>query len=98
MHDLVLDKPIGACTYQWGEHISTPNIGKQLHFMVFGFWLKQIPIHQLTHNLCFNTPFHLYIHDLVLDEPIGALTSGVNTYVPPTGPEPAILDWYGHAV
>ena len=45
------------CTYQWGEHISTPDIGKQLHFMVFGFWLKRIPIHQLTQNLCFKHSF-----------------------------------------
>jgi len=43
------------------------------------FWLKQIPIHQLTHNLCFNISFRLYIHDLVLDEPIGTLPIGVNT-------------------
>ena len=26
---------------------------------------------------------YLYIHDLVLDEPIGTLTCRVNTYVPP---------------
>ena len=45
------------CTYQWGEHISTPDISKQLHFMVFGFWLKRIPIHQLTRNLCFKHSF-----------------------------------------
>ena len=24
-------------TYQWGEHIRTPNIGKLLHFMVLGY-------------------------------------------------------------
>ena len=46
------------------------------------FCLKWIPIHQLTPNLCFNIPFHLYIHDFVLDEIIATLTSGVNTYVP----------------
>ena len=71
--------------YQWGEHIRTLNIGNLLHWMVFGylFWLKRIPIHQLTPNVCFNISFHLYIHNLVLDEPIGTLTSGVNTYVPP---------------
>ena len=40
-------------TYQWGEHIRTTNIGKLLLFMVF-YWLKRIPIHQLTPNLCFN--------------------------------------------
>ena len=72
-------------TYQWGEHIHTPIYGNCYisWFSVTFFWLKQIPIHQLTPNLCFNIPFHLYIHDLVLDEPIGTLTCGVNTYVPP---------------
>ena len=35
-----------------------------------------------TPNLCLNIPFHFYIHDLVLDEPIGTLTSMVNIYVP----------------
>ena len=39
----------------------TSNIGIQPHFMVFGYliWLRQIPIHQLTQNFCFNAPFHL---------------------------------------
>jgi len=52
--------------------------------MVFGyiFWAQTNTNHQLTPNLCLNIPFHFYIHDLVLDEPIGTLTSGVNTYIP----------------
>ena len=52
-------------------------------FSVTFFWLKQKLIPQLTQNLCFNIHFHLYIHDHILDEPIGTLTSRVNTYVPP---------------
>ena len=49
------------------------------------FWLKRIRIHQLTPNLCFNIPFHLNIHDLVLDEPIGTLTSGLTHTYPDIG-------------
>ena len=33
-----------------------------------------------TANLCFNILFHLYFHDLVLDEPIATVTGGVTTY------------------
>ena len=53
--------------------------------MVYGyiFWLKQIPIHQLTTNLCFNIPFHHYFHDLILDEPIATVTGGATTYTYP---------------
>ena len=47
------------------------------------FWLKQKLTPQLTQNLCFNIRFHLYIHDLILDEPIGTLTSRVNAYMYP---------------
>ena len=52
------------------EHVYAPNIGIQIHFMVFGyfFWLKRIPIHKLTPNLCFNIHFHLYIHDHALEQ------------------------------
>ena len=52
-------------------------------FPVTFFWLKRKLTPQLTQNLCFNIRFHLYIHDHVLDEPIGTLSSMVNTYVPP---------------
>ena len=51
----------------------------------FFYWLKQKPIHQITQNLCFNIPFHLYIHDHVLDEPIHTLTSRVNMCTPHVG-------------
>ena len=55
------------------------------HFkqVFFAVWMKQKLIPQLTQNLCVNIRFHLYIHDHVLDEPIGTLTSRVKTYVPP---------------
>ena len=44
-------------TYQWSEHIRTPDIVKLLRFMisVTFFWLKRIPIHQLTPNLYVST-------------------------------------------
>ena len=63
--------------------------------MVFGylFWLKRIPIHELTPNLCFNIPFHLYIHDEDLQQAFGTLTYGVNMYVPPILANRYIL-WY----
>ena len=39
------------CTYQWGEHISTPDTGKQLHFMVFGYlFLAQTDTNPLTNS------------------------------------------------
>ena len=47
------------------------------------FWFKRKLTPQLTQNLCFNIHFHLYFHDHVLHEPVGTLTSRVNTYVPP---------------
>ena len=55
--------------------------------MVYGyiFWLKHISIHQLTANLCFNIPFHLYFHDLILYEPIATVTGGVTTCTPDIG-------------
>ena len=54
IHDLFLDEPIGTLT-SW-VNTYTSDIGKLVRFMVFCyfFWLKQIPIHQLTPNLCFN--------------------------------------------
>ena len=63
-----------------GEHIRTSDIGIQRYiswFSVTFFWLKRIPIHQLTPNLCFNIQFYFYIHHHVLDKPIGTVTSGV---------------------
>ena len=64
-------------TYQQGEHMCTPNIGI---LMVIGFlFLAQTQANPLTQNLCFNIRFHLYIHDHILDKPIGTLTSRVNT-------------------
>ena len=66
-----------------GEHIRTPDIGKLLHFMVYGHhFLAETDPNPPTPNLSFNIPFHLYIHDLVLDEPIATLIGGVTTYIP----------------
>ena len=47
-----------------------PYINKQLYltYSVTFFWLKRIPIHQPTQSLCFNIPFHLYIHDQGLQQ------------------------------
>ena len=83
IHDYFLDNPIGTLPSRLNTYVP-PNIGLQLHLMVFGylFRLKQKLIPQLTQNLCFNIRFHLYIHDYILDEPIGTLTSMVNTCVP----------------
>ena len=53
--------------------------------MVFGYlYLAQTETNPpaIPQNLCFNIRFHLYIHDHVLDEPIGTVTSRANTYVP----------------
>ena len=70
-------------SYQLGELKCTPDIGKLLRLMVFSYlYLAKTETNPPTQNLCFNIHFHLYIHDLVLDEPIGTLTSRVNTYVP----------------
>ena len=37
-------------------------------------WLRRIPIHQITSNVGFRIPFHLYIHDCDLEEESGAQT------------------------
>ena len=42
---------------------------------------RYVSIHQLTHNLCFNIPFHLYIHDHDLEQAICTLTSGANVCI-----------------
>ena len=53
--------------------------------MVFGylFLAETDPNPPTNPKSMFQHSFPLYIHDLVLDEPIHTLTSGVNTYVPP---------------
>ena len=45
--------------------------------------LKQMAIHQITSNLGFSIPFHLYIHDHDLEQASVTLTCGVLMYVPP---------------
>ena len=74
-------------SYRWGDHMY-PWYRQTATFHVFPlslFGCKWIPVQQLTPNLCFNIPFHLCIHDLVLDEPIPALTTtignGASEYV-----------------
>ena len=54
-------------------------------FMVFGYFLltETDPNPPTNHKSMFQIPFHHYIDDVVLHEPIGTLTSWVNTYVPP---------------
>ena len=47
------------------------------------FWLKRIPIHQLTQSLCYNIPFHLYIHDQGLQQTFTTLPCRVNMYETP---------------
>ena len=61
-----------------------PYMSKQLYFTlsVTFFLLKRIPIHQLTQDLCYNLPFHLYIHDQGLQQTFATLTCGVNMYEP----------------
>ena len=84
IHDHVLDERIGTPTSRVNTYV--PPIWAYSYiwwFSVTFFWLKRKLILQLTQNLCFNIRFHLYIHDHVLDEPIGTPTSRVNTYVPP---------------
>ena len=47
-----------------------PYMNKQLYltYLVTFFWLKPIPLLQLTQSLCYNVPFHLYIHDQGLQQ------------------------------
>ena len=52
-------------------------------YSVTFFWLKWLPIHQLTQYLCYNIPFHLYIHDQGLQQTLRTITCGVNMYEPP---------------
>ena len=49
----------------WCEHVWTPLYEQTTLFNLFCylFWLKPIPLLQLTQSLCYNVPFHLYIHD-----------------------------------
>ena len=53
------------------------------HLFDYLFWLKRIPIHQLTQNLCYNVPFHLYIHDQGLQQTFTTLPCRVNMYETP---------------
>ena len=50
-------------------------------------------MHQMTSNLDFSIPFHLYIHDHDLEEASGTLTCGAFMYVPLIWPNGYIL-WY----
>ena len=65
-----------------GEHVWTP-LYKQLYltYSVTFFWLKPIPILQLTQSLCYEVSFHLYIHDQGLQQTFNTLTCCVNMYV-----------------
>ena len=70
-----------------------PNGYILLWYSVTFIWLRRIPIHQMTSNLDFSIPFHLYIHDHDLEEASGTLTCGAFMYVPLIWPNEYIL-WY----
>ena len=69
-----------------------PN-GYILWYSVTFIWLSRIPFHQMTSNLGFSIPFHLYIHNHDLEEASGTLTCEAFMYVPPIWPNGYIL-WY----
>ena len=83
IHDQDLEQAIITLTHimEWTcmypQYWYTPCI---VWFSVTFSWFKRIPMHKQTQNLCFNISFHL---NHLIDEPIGTLTSRVNTYVPP---------------
>ena len=69
-----------------------PN-GYILWYSVTFIWLRWIPIHQITSNLGFSIPFHLYIHDCDLEEASVTLTCGVFRYIPLIWPDVYILSY-----
>ena len=77
-------------TYLRGWHICSPNTGiyyilRCLGYTVFFcfFWLKWVPDDELTQNIGFSFPFHLYIHDHNSNWAGCTPTWGADTYVPP---------------
>ena len=56
--------------YLRGVHVCTQDIGSVyvLWYSVTFIWPKRILIHQITSNLGFSIPFHLYIHDHDLEQ------------------------------
>ena len=74
-------------TCLWGQHVTLILHTAIAIFDGFQlpFWLKRIPIHQLTQNLTFNIRFHLYIHDHDFGQTFGTFTYEVKTYVPLKG-------------
>ena len=74
IHDQGLQQTFATLTCVLNMY-EPPYMSKKLYFtyLVTFFWLKRIPIHQLTQNLCFNFPFHLYIHDQGLQQTFATL-------------------------
>ena len=86
IHDHDFEQTFGALTYEVKTYV--PPIRANYYiwwFSVTFFWLKWIPINQLTQNLSFNVRFHLYIHDHDFGQTFGTFTYEVKTYVPLKG-------------
>ena len=87
-HVGVIELPVGfqnslassEYTEPGGKYVCTPDMGKPFHFTVF-ISLRQIPILQLTRNLGFSIPFHVYIHDQYTKEVVNTLICVVKKYV-----------------
>ena len=74
IHDHDFEQTFGALTYEVKTYV--PPIRANYYiwwFSVTFFWLKWIPINQLTQNLSFNIRFHLYIHDHDFGQTFGTL-------------------------
>ena len=94
IHDHDLEEAF--CTLTCWAFMYVPLIwpnGYILWYSVTFIWLIQIPIHQMTSNLGFSIPFHLYNHNHDLEQASGTLNCGASMYVPPIWPNWYIL-WY----
>ena len=94
IHDCNFEQASGTLTY-WAFMYVPPiwPYGYILWYSVTFIWLRRIPIHQITSNLGFSIPFHLYIHNHDLEKASGTLTCGALMYVPLIWPNGYIL-WY----
>ena len=94
IHDHDLEEASGTLTC--GAFMYVPPIwpnGYILWYSVTFIWFRWIPIHQITSNLGFSIPFHLYIHDHDLEQASGTLTCGAFMCIHPICPNGYIL-WY----
>ena len=83
IHDHDLEQVSGTLTCEVFIYVPpiSPN-GYIFWYLVTLIWVRWIPIHQITSNLGFSIPFHLYSRDHDSEQVSGTLSCGVFMYVP----------------